>query len=378
MTLTDQRHLFDIADDVAYFNTASLSPMLHGVREAGERALARRAKPWEIGAEDWFEDVERLRERFATLLGVSAEGVALVASTSYGLGVAARNIEAGPGDRVVVLAGEFPSNYYTWQRFAREREAELVEVVREEGESWADAVVRSVDERTRVVAVPNVHWTNGALVDLGAVSKATRQAGALLAVDATQSLGAMPLDMSAVRPDFVVAAGYKWLLGTLGVGYLYVAEGPRDGRPLEENWINRAGSDDFAAVSDYVDAYQPGARRFDVGQHSDLVSVGMALAAVEQILEWGVENIAVALGEITGEIAERVEGLGFQVPAEEARTPHMLGVELPRAVARTARTALAERGVAAAVRGSALRVSPHLHVTREDIERLVRALEECG
>lgn len=372
--LGDQRPRFDIADDVAYFNTASIAPLLRAVRVAGERSLAHRTTPWELSAGDWFAGVERLRERFATLLGVDAAGVALVPASSYGLAVAARNIDAGPGDRIVVLDGEFPSNYYTWWRFAGETGAELVAARREEGQSWTEATLSRIDEHTRVVAVPNVHWTNGALLDLEAVSVATKAAGTLLVVDATQSLGVLPLDMAAVRPDFLVAAGYKWLLGSLGMSYLYVAEEHRDGRPLEENWINRVGSDDFAAVADYGDEYLPGARRFDFGEHSSFHLVPMALAALDQLLEWGVENVAGALAEVTGEIADRAVELGLRVPPPEQRAPHMLGVELPREVARRIGAHLSERGVAAAVRGSALRISPHLHVTRVDVDRLLDAL----
>ena len=108
MPVGSQRFLFDVPEGVAYFNTANMSPLLRRVREAGERGLARRARPWEVAADDWFNDVERLRAGFADVLGSDSDGVALVPASSYGLAVAARNIEAGPGDQVVVLAGSFP------------------------------------------------------------------------------------------------------------------------------------------------------------------------------------------------------------------------------------------------------------------------------
>src|SRR5881275_659253 len=115
--LGSQRHLFEVPSEVAYFNTASMSPLLATVREAGSSGLARRAAPWLMAASDWFDDVERLREAYAGILGTEADGVALIPATSYGLAVAARNIRATPDDHVVVLAREYPSNYYTWRRF---------------------------------------------------------------------------------------------------------------------------------------------------------------------------------------------------------------------------------------------------------------------
>jgi selenocysteine lyase/cysteine desulfurase len=374
MTLGSQHALFDVPEEIAYFNTANMSPLLRSVRAAGESGLARRAMPWSVSADDWFTDVERLREGVAALVGVTADGVALVPATSYGLAVAARNLHARAGDQILVLAQEYPSNYYTWRRFCERTGAAQVVVEREPGQSWTDAVLARIGERTRVVAVPNVHWTNGAVLDLEPVAAAARHAGAALVIDASQSLGAMPLDVSVVQPDFIVAVGYKWLLGPFGLGYLYVAEQHRDGEPLEENWINRAGSEDFAALVDYTDAYREGARRFDVGQRTSFGLVPMAIAAIEQLRAWGVGGVAAGVGAVTDEIARRADGLGLTVPAAAQRGPHMLGVELPRDVARRLGARLGEHGVIASVRGSSLRLAPHLHTTAADIDRLTDAL----
>ena len=372
MPVGSQRHLFDVPDEVAYFNTANMSPLLRRVREAGEWGLASRARPWEVAADDWFADVERLRAAFVAVLGVSVDGVALVPATSYGLAVAARNVRAGSGDRVVVLAEEYPSNYYTWRRYCQSTGAELVVVQRMEGQGWTEATVAEVDERTRVVALPHVHWTNGALLNLVRIAAAAHEVGAVLAIDASQSLGAMPLDVSGLRPDFVVAVGYKWLLGPFGVGCLYVDEQHRDGEPLEENWINRAGSEDFAGLVDYTDEYRPGARRFDVGERTNFGLVPMAIAATEQLLEWGADAVASSLKLVTDEIGQRATSLGLNVP--ELHGPHMLGIKVPREVGHTLGATLAEQRVVASVRGDSLRIAPHLHTTRADIERLINGL----
>ncbi len=250
----------------------------------------------------------------------------------------------------------------------------LVVAERGEGQSWTGATLAGISGRTRLVAVPNVHWTDGAMLDLRAVAAAARDAGAAVCVDASQSLGALPLDLEQLRPDFVVAVGYKWLLGPLGVGYLYVAGRHRAGEPLEENWINRAGSDDFAALADYTDEYLPGARRFDVGQRTSFGLVPMAIAAVGQLLDWGVANVAAALREVTGDIGRRASALGLTVPAAGQHGPHMLGIELPRDVARRIAASLAEQGVVASVRGTSLRIAPHLHIEAHDVDRLIDGL----
>jgi selenocysteine lyase/cysteine desulfurase len=371
-----QRELFDIPDDVAYFNCASLAPLLKAAVEAGAAATARRARPWLIGEDDWFTAAEERRALFARLAGLDPEGVALVPATSYGLAVAAANLDARPGQRVLVLADDYPSNRYTWQRFARRTGAELVVVEREHGQRWGEAVVQALDERTAVVAALATHWTDGAVVDLAAVGARAREAGGALVVDASQALGAVPLDLAAVRPDYLVTVGYKWLLGPFALGYLYVDERHRDGVPLEENWISRAGSQDFAALVDYQDRYQPGARRFDVGQRTHFETTPMAVAALRRLLEWEVPRVAATLGLLTGRIQRRVEAIGLRLTSSD-RVPHMLGIALPdRALAAAAR-ALVQAGVFVGVRGASLRVSPHLWTTDQDVDRLVGALEEA-
>jgi selenocysteine lyase/cysteine desulfurase len=371
--LSSQRHLFEIPDDVAYFNCASLAPQLKAARRAAEAALGRRARPWLIRGEDWFTEAEERRTLFARLAGVDADGVALVPATSYGLAVAAANLTAAPGRRVLVLGGEYPSGYYTWQAFARRTGATLTTVDRRDGQGWTEAVLGALDERTAVAAVPPVHWTDGAAVDLAAVAARARAVGAALVVDASQALGAMPLDLAAIRPDYLVTVGYKWLLGPFGLGYLYVAAERRDGRPLEENWISRRGSEDFAGLVDYQERYQPGARRFDVGQRTHFETTPMAVAALRQLLDWGVPRVAATLARLTGRIQQQVEAQGLTLTSR-ARGPHLLGVRLPARARRRVAAALTDAGVFAGVRGASLRVSPHLWTTERDIDRLVAAL----
>ncbi len=368
------RALFDVPPGIAYFNTANLSPHLHRVREAGEAALRRRGRPWTISPDDWFTDVERLRGLFAALIGADSDAIALVPATSYGFAVAARNIALDPGDRILVLAEEYPSGVYTWRAVARATGAHVVTVERRADRSWTDAVLDALDQDIAVVSVPNVHWTDGSLIDLAAVAARTRAVGARLVVDGSQSIGAVPLDVRELHPDFVVGVGYKWLLGPFGLGYLYVAEEHRGGEPVEQNWINRAGSQDFARLVDYRDEYQPGARRFDVGQRTGFELVPMAVAALEQITAWGVGSIAAELAGVTAAIGARTAELGLEPARPADRGPHLLGLALPDDRRDTVLPALTAANCFASVRGRSLRIAPHLHTTDSDIDQLVQAL----
>ncbi len=365
---------FDVPPHIAYYNTANLCPQLRTVQQAGAAAMSLRGAPWSIDAEDWFTDVERLRSLFAALVHGDSDGVALVPATSYGFAVAAANLPLHAGQRVLVLDEEYPSGIYTWRRATRAVGADILTVKRQDGQTWTEAILANLDERVAIVSVPNVHWTDGALIDLGTVSQRARDLGAALVIDGSQSVGAMDLDVASIQPDFLVTVGYKWLLGPFGVGYLYVAEQHRQGDPLEENWILREDSQDFARLTDYRDGYQPGARRFDVGERTKFETVPMAIAALEQLHHWGVEHISRTLASVTQHIAAHATGLGFDPLPPEQRGPHMLGVRLPEAMADPVLAGLADADCYASIRAGSLRIAPHLHITDAHLDQLAGAL----
>jgi selenocysteine lyase/cysteine desulfurase len=370
-----ERELFEIPEGIAYFNTANLAPQLRSVRAAGEAALDRRARPWTISSADWFSDVERLRGLFAQVIGADAEGVAIIPATSYGLAVAAANLTAEPGDRVLLLEEEYPSAVYTWRAFARRTGAELQTVGREDGQSWSEAILGALDERTRIASLTNVRWTNGALIDLAPVCERVHELGAALVLDVSQSAGAMALEVSKLRPDYLVSVGYKWLLGPLSLAYMYVDERHREGQPIEHNWILRAGSENFSRLVDYTDELQPGSRRFDVGARTNFMLTPLAIAAVEQVLDWTVPHVEASLATVTSAIEEGARARGLSAIAAPNRGPHIIGIELPEARRDAIVSELAARDVYAGLRSSWLRVAPHLHTTEADVDQLFAALD---
>ncbi len=377
--ITSQRDLFDIPDEIAYFNCAYYSPLLN---ESADRLLAgARAKshPWERTSAHFFEDAETIRTLASSIFGGHRDGYAIVPSVSYGVSIAARAVEPllQPGDRILVIAEEFPSDVLPWMRTAREVGATLVTVPYPESGDWAKAIAERIDKSVKVVDISTCHWTNAAYIDLRPIAKACRDAGSILVVDATQSLGAMPFPMAEVQPDFLVVAGYKWLLSPYGFGLLYVSERGRSARPLEETWQARSNAEDFTSLASYSDTYMLGARRFDVGEKCTAILPG-AIAALEQIGAWGVENIAATLSEVNSRIAAHLEQLGFQLPAERQRCPHMLGAQLPTGRTGNLVAELKKRNIYISQRGNALRFAPHLYVTRHDEDRLMEALDELA
>jgi len=342
--------------------------------EVGAAALARKSRPWTISAADFFTDSERARGLFAELLGAAAGDVAIVPAASYGLAIAAANLSLAPGQRVLVLAEQFPSNVLTWRERARESGGEVLTVARPADGDWTGAVLAELDERVRIAALPHCHWTDGGLLDLAAIGRRCRAVGSALVLDVTQSLGALPLDLAAVRPDFLVCAGYKWLLGPYSLGYLYIAPQHRQGRPLEYNWIAREGSEDFARLVDYRPGYQPGARRFDMGERSNFALLPVSIVGLEQLLAWGVEDIAATLAARTAAIAERALGLGLSASPPGLRAGHFLGLRFPQGMPDGLPERLAKEQVYVSLRGDSLRVTPHLYNHAGDVDRLFGVL----
>jgi len=376
-TIPSQRHLFEIPDAITYVNCASNSPQLKASTARLLEAARAKRHPWQRTPASYFDDAETIRGLASELFGGDRDGYAIVPAASYGLSTAARAIapRLAPGDSVLLIAEEFPSSVLTWRRTVRETGATLVTVPIGDDGSWTRAVLDRIDRTVKVVSISTCHWTNGALIDLPPIAKACRDVGGILVVDATQTLGAMPFPLADVDPDFVVAAGYKWLLFPYGVGLLYVSGRWRDARPLEETWQARQNAEDFASLVDCSDTYMPGARRFDVGEKGTALLPG-AIAALEQLRSWGIGNIADTLAAVNSRIAAHLEGLGCEVPDAAARCPHMFGARLDNGDAARVLGELKARNVYISRRGASLRFAPHLHLTGHDLDNLLDALHQ--
>jgi selenocysteine lyase/cysteine desulfurase len=377
-----QRHLFNIPEEITFLNCAYMSPQLAAVTRVGRDSACLKEAPWQVVDEHWFERVEGARSRFARLVGATADDIALVPSTSYGIGTAAQNCEIDAKETIVLIADQFPSCVYPWMRRAEEADAEIVTVARPTDHDWTSAILERIDDRCAVVAVPAFHWADGGRIDLVRIRAATRAVGAQLVLDLAQSAGASPIDVAEIDPDWLCAPTYKWLMGPYSTGFLYAASRHHGGRPLEENWIVRSGSDDFSRLVDYEGRYREGARRYDVGQRSNFVLVPMANAALDQLLAWGVDAIASTLAETTRRIAAIAGEAGFEAAPPTSRAPHFLG--LTRDAGRNGAmpddlvARLRDRGVYVGMRGDSLRISPHLHVSEGDLERFGEALRSLS
>lgn len=374
---------FSLPANYHYLNSAYMSPLSRRVQAAGETGIRRAAVPADIQTEDFFSGCDRVRELFARLINASdPRRIAIIPSASYGLSAVARNTPLERGQNVVTVHHQFPSNVHVWRRSCESVGAEL-RIVRSPidgpggARAWNDAILEAIDGDTAVVAQGVVHWTDGTPFDVEVIAARARDMGAAFILDATQAVGAMPFDVQRVRPDALICAAYKWLTGPYSIGAAYF--GPRydDGTPLEETWMGRVGSEDFAGLVEQSELYRPGALRYDMGEAANFILVPMFIEALEQLLEWGVENIQAYCRELTRGLIEEI--VGEQDPGGPEPVGHLFGLHVPSGVDPEAlRARLSARNVFVSVRGDAIRVAPHIFNDAADIEALRGVLAESG
>lgn len=376
-----QRYLFSIPDSIHYLNCAYMSPQLKTVEEEGQRSLKRKNSPWDMQIIDFFEPVEKLKSLFSKLIKVQdAKRIAIVPSASYGLSTVARNLPLKSGQEIIVVEGQFPSNVYPWKREADAKGAKLKIVSAPKsahrGEAWNEQILDSITENTAAVALGNIHWADGTKFDLLEIRKKTNQFGAWLVIDGTQSVGALPIEIDSVKPEALVCGGYKWLLGPYSLGMAYFSSALDNGIPLEENWINRYGSEDFSTLVNYQDNYQSGASRYSVGEHSNFQLVPMLTKAIEQLLVWDPSEIQKYCTHLIAPYLEEFTSMGIMIENEKWRASHLFGLHLPDYMMnRPIQSLLQQNNVFVSRRGNALRISPHLYNSASDMEALVNCFK---
>lgn len=367
--IENQRHCFDIPEDIIYLDSASNAPLLNSVRQAGEFGLDRKYHPWEIDRDAFVREGETVRGLFASLIGAEVGDIAVVPSTAYGIATAAQNLPIARGQNIVVIEDQFPSNVYAWMELAAANDAMVLTAARPDDDNWTTAVLETINAKTAIVTVPPCHWTDGSSLDLVAIGSRCREVGAAYVIDSTQATGACPMDVSAIQPDFIACAGYKWLMCPYSLGFLYAAPHRQSGRPLESHGLNHKAEAPGGTIS-YIADYSDGGRRYDMGQRFSFINIPMAIAGMSQLLEWRVSEIHETLSALIDHTAELANRIGWKVPDPRYRIGHFIGITPPAPLPDDIIARLNQENIYLSKRGSGLRISPHLHNSPADIDRV--------
>ncbi len=263
MILTNQKHLFSIEEGITYLNGAAYSPTLRSSVERGIEGINLKAvNIHQIKGSDHFILPEKEQKLFSKLTNIADyQRVAIISSVSYGMAVVANNFHRLPNlsdkKHIIQIQDEFPNNVYAFDRVCQKHNLTYKtiakpDVLENRGKLWNEHILEGITSETAMVVMPNIHWIYGVKFDLEAIAKRCKEVGALLIIDGTQSVGVLDFDIEKIQPDALICAGYKWLLGPYSIGLAYFGEFFDEGVPVEESWMHRMESDNFAKLIRYT------------------------------------------------------------------------------------------------------------------------------
>ncbi len=359
---------FPVTEQLVYLNHAAVAPLSRRSADAMKHLADDALLYGSLHYDQWMATYEGVRTAAARLIGATPAEIALVKNTSEGVATVAIGFVWKPGDRIVAFEEEFPANYYPWKRL----EAQGVTV------DWLSVhdpleKVEQAARGARLLAISFVQYLSGFRADLSAIGEICRRHGVFFFVDAIQGLGAFPLDVEKMHIDALAADGHKWLLGPEGCAILYVRRDRQDEiEPVEFGWTNVAGYADYSSRDMTL---RQDAGRYEPGTLNTIGCYGLR-AAIEFVLEVGVERIGPAVRGLADQVADGAKAKGYEILVE--RTPEngagIVSIRSPQVDHRMVVRHLKERGFSAAPRQGWVRVSPHFYISPAEIAAFVDAL----
>ncbi len=355
--------------NVAYMNCAYMGPFPRESAQAAQEAIGLKDRPDRIREGLFFETTSQVREELGKLLGAPADRFALTNGASDGVYSVARGIDWHPGDQVLTVTGDFPSNFYTWAQLAC-RGVELKTVAQDE-------LLASLGPRTRVLSVSWVAYNSGYKIDLAKLGQACRDNGTLLIVDLSQGAGVLDLRLADLPVDAATCCGYKWLLSPYGTGFAYFTpEWTERLRVTDVYWESLEGAEDFNSLPREGWKFAPGARRFDSTETASFLNLYPMRASLRFLQRVGTRTIEDHCRTLLDCLVQCLPP-GFRVAGslEAAHRSTVMTIEGPdKAATRAAHQRALAAGVVVSLRHDRIRVAPHLFNTPEHIDRLITVL----
>jgi len=374
----DWRNEFADFADVAYLNVSTQGPVPLVAARASQAAIEWKKSPQTIPQEAYFGLPDRIRALLARLINAAPEEIAITTGASSGLLAVAQAIAWKAGDEILIARGEFPAHLATWIPLA-ERDALTVKIVAPAGRFLtADDLIAQLGPRTRLISVSLVRFDDASLLDAQRLTAACRRAGVYVLLDVSQCAGAMPMDVRVLGADFLVCAGYKWLLSPYGTGFLWVRGDLIDQlRVAPFYWMAAEGAANFHSLP--LAGMKParGARRWDAPETASFFNLAAMEASLEFVLRVGVENIWAHNATLFESLIERLprDRCVLASPADAAaRGPYVCFAARSPEKTQNLYQKLSAEKIIVAMRESAIRVAPHLYNAPRDVDRLITSI----
>jgi selenocysteine lyase/cysteine desulfurase len=367
-------------EDATYLNLAGQSPLPRVSIRAVQAALEAKKFPHHKTDETYFEVPNRIRENIAKLIGGRPEEIALTSGASAGVAAVAYAMKWQPGDEVITAKGEFPLQYTSWKPMEEREGLKLKIVAPRERFISADDLIAAMTPRTRIVSVSLVRYDDGSLLDAPRVAAACHAQGALLLLDVSQCCGAISMDVNKLGADFLVCAGYKWLLGPYGTGFFWIkSEHLSAVRPGPFVWMAVQGSENFSALNFEDPKPAPNAKRWDASEWASYYNFNLVAmdASVEFVLRVGPQTVAAHNRRLVDFMFERLPK-DRCIPASPLdaaqRGPYGCFAARSREKTTELYQRLRKENVIVSLREGNIRVSPYLYNTERDIDRLISVI----
>jgi selenocysteine lyase/cysteine desulfurase len=345
---------------------------------AAEEALKWKMLPFNIPDSAHFDLPDRVRAKIARIIGAQPDDVAITTGAGAGAACVAAGIDWQPGDEVLIGQREFPVHYSSWLAYEGAGELKM-RVISPAGRFiTADDYIRAIGPRTRIVSASLVRFDDGARLDAARVAEACHSVGAMLLLDASQCVGAMPMAVAELGADFIVGSGYKWLLGPYGTGFFWVA--PKAGERLKIGPINYQaleGARNFSAFATATLRAVPGARRWDAAETANFTNLAALDASLDLVLAVGVDAVADHNHALVSQVIERLPGSHCTLasPAErERRGPYLCIAARDASETKTLFDRLRANRIFVSLREGSIRIAPYLYNTPEQISRIMDLL----
>ena len=363
-------------DGRVWLNTAHQGPLPRVAVEAARAALERKARPHLLRDEDFFEVPKRLRTALGKLIDAAPEDIILGNSTTYGLDLLANAMQWQPGDEVLVVDGDFPADIFPWL-ILRNQGVTVRFIEARSGRLEPQQLAREISPRTRLFCTSWVNSFRGCTIDVVGIGQICRNNHVIFVLNAAQGLGARVLDVETSAVDAVTCCGFKWLCGPYATGFCWLAPALRESlTPRHAYWLTMQAGKPLDNMRDYSLRTDLGARVWDVFCTANFFNFVPWTAAIEYLLQAGTANIASYDERLVTELLQDLDEDRFELispPAGPYRST--LIVLRPRKEEAGAwKERLAVAGFDIGVREGNLRISPHLHISHQDIAKLALAL----
>ena len=320
----------------------------------------------------WFEEIESVRHAAARLIGASPREIAFLKNTSEGISLVAEGFPWCGGDNVVIVADDYPANIYPWMHLKGRGVTVRTIVVTNGGVSVED-IAEAVDERTRLISINHVHFATGFRADLASIGCFCQAHGIELFVDAIQGLGVFPIDVKAMKIDYLCANSQKWLLAPQGAAVFYIDETNIEKiRPISVGWKSVVDPHNYSRIDFRL---REDAARFECGSFviPSIVALGGSLSLLQEI---GISVIQDRVEDTTNYLVQKLQDMGTNVTSvrDGESWSGIVTFELPNIDSNLVVTHCRDRQVVISCRGDRIRVSPHFYNTCDDIDRLIAVL----